>query len=736
MMHSLARVLPAALTVALATGLLHAAEPTFWQVSTEADLLAGEAEALSIDAQGRLTLGPAVVTIYETRAPFLWNLVTGDDGRLYVGSGNDGQVYQVDADGQATVRFDADELEVHALARGPDGALYAGTSPGGRIYRLGDDGTASVFFDPDSEYIWALAVDAAGTVFAATGEPGDVYRIEADGTGAIFYQTQATHAMTLALDEDGAVLVGTASPGRIFRLDAAGRPFVLLDSPYNEIHRLRLTGNGTIYATAQGVAGASSQPSRGNGQAATTVTPGTTATVAVDASAATLAAQPSSAQAASTGAGAGAVYRVLPGGGWDRIWQSRTDSPYDVLAEADGSVLLATGNDGKIFRLAGDPVESALVTELAAEQVTALARDADGALLLASANPGRIVRLSAGLADTGTYLSAVRDAGEVATWGNISWQGAPGGGRLEIFTRSGNTGTPDETWSDWSEPYADPIGTPIVSPRARFIQWRASLTRGADPAPVLDSVTTAYLPRNTRPRVASVTLHPPGTVFQQTFPSVPGIAGFEDGRPERELAAISSDASGAPSLGRREYQQGLLTFVWQGEDDDQDELRYTVQYRRETDTDWAVLRDGLRDPILVWDTTSVPNGRYILRIVASDAPSNSPATRLTGRLDSDTFAIDNTAPVIEVISVARGDDTVRVTFVVRDDDSAVQGAAYSLDGNRWEAVYPVDGIADSRTERFELELPTGMPAQGVVLRATDALSNTATASATLPPELR
>ena len=41
----------------------------------------------------------------------------------------------------------------------------------------------------------------------------------------------------------------------------------------------------------------------------------------------------------------------------------------------------------------------------------------------------------------------------------------------------------------------------------------------------------------------------------------------------------------------------------------------------------------MSDTILVWDTTSVPNGRYILRIVASDAPSNSPATALTGAME-------------------------------------------------------------------------------------------------------
>lgn len=728
----LLRMFPAALLVAGATSLLRAAEPVFWLVSTEGDLLAGEVESLSIDAQGRLTLGPVDDSVYESSAPFLWDLMTGADGGVLVGSGNDGEVFRVEPDGTATVLFDAEEIEAHAVAAGADGSVYVGTSPDGRIYRVDTTGTASEFYDPESYYIWALTVDGDGTVYAAGGDPGDVYRIAPDGTGEVFYSTQATHAMTLARAADGALLVGTAAPGRVFRLDADGRPFVLLDSPYNEVHSLRVGENGNVYAAALGmgtqvgdapaIGGGNSQPSASvstSGTATVTVTTSVTGTAPINAI--TTGPQPS---------GAGAVYRILPNGVWDQLWQSRTDTPYDVLPQPDGSLLVATGNDGKVFRLAGDPVVPSLVAESTAQQVTALTHGANGMVLFATANPGQVRRLSTGRADTGTYTSVVRDAGTVATWGTIAWQAAPGGGRVEVATRSGNTDTPDETWSDWSTPYDDPVGSPITSPNARFIQWRATLIGGDGPAPVLDSVTTAYLPRNRRPRVASITLHPPGTVFQQIFPAVPGIAGFDGERPQPESATGGN--GGSPTLGRQEYQPGLLTFVWQGADEDGDKLSYDIQYRRETETDWVALRSDVTDTILVWDTTSVANGRYSLRIVVSDALSNSPATRLTGYLDSEAFDIDNTAPAIEVTAVTRDGNGIVVAFMVRDGHSAIAEAGYSLDGTRWQAVYPADGIADSRVEGFELALPSGTIAQGVVLRATDALRNTATVSTALP----
>jgi hypothetical protein len=249
---------------------------------------------------------------------------------------------------------------------------------------------------------------------------------------------------------------------------------------------------------------------------------------------------------------------------------------------------------------------------------------------------------------------------------------------------------------------------------------------------VLDSVTTAYLPRNTRPQVASITLHPPGTVFQESFPSVPGLAGFAAGRPGPEVG--TNNGGGAPALGRAEYQPGLLTVQWDGRDEDGDELAYTLSYRREGDANWTTLRAELENPLLVWDTTSVPNGRYVLRVDASDAPSNAPATRLTGSLDSEAFVLDNAPPSIAIDAAVRDGDRLRVRFTVRDGDSAIASADFSLDGDRWQALYPDDGIPDARTEVFTLEVEAAAVSPlGVVVRARDRLNNTATAVAVPAP---
>ena len=171
----------------------------------------------------------------------------------------------------------------------------------------------------------------------------------------------------------------------------------------------------------------------------------------------------------------------------------------------------------------------------------------------------------------------------------------------------------------------------------------------------------------------------------------------------------------------------MSSFAWTARDPNQDELLFDILYRPETADVWTPLERGLRDMIFTWDTTAAPDGSYVVRIEASDAVSNEPGTALDGALETPAFDVDNSSPAIVFEPAVPQGDTSIIVFVVRDPPSPVQHVEYALDGERWQIVYPVDGIPDGRTERFEVTLPTNRLAD-LVVRATDAMHNTATAA--------
>jgi WD40 repeat protein len=721
-----------AATVLLAAATLSAG-PGFWQAATQADFLRGEVDQLSVDEHGRLTLGPELARVHDAAAPFVWTAVAGADGALFLGTGNDGKVIRVDRNGQAAVFHDSPEMEVHALATAPNGVLYAATSPDGRIYKLDAKGQATTFFDPDDKYIWSLAVDNDGNVYAGTGDKGRVYKIAPDGKGQSFFATKSSHAVALAFDQKQQLLVGTGSPGRVFRVDASGRGFLLLDTTYQEIHKIRVDQKGVIYAAAQ------SGRSQGGADSLTDAAPipppvtPSVPNVSTEITSITVADAGASSPAGTTPGSqdrrnpSGAVFRVQPDGLWDELWAPREDAPYDIAIENDGALLVATGTRGKLFRLSGDPVNAVLVTRVPAQQATMLLR-ANDRTYVTTANPGLLMSISASRATRGSYESDVKDARLVSTWGVITWRAnAPAGTKVDVFTRSGNTRTPDDAWSEWSGPHTNPEGSPITSPKARYFQWRAVLTGTATASPTLTSISSSYLPRNIRPQVASITVHPPGVVFQKPFSSgETEIAGLDDDAQDRRANANQPGGAGAPALGRRIFQKGLQTFAWKADDDNNDELSYDVFYRREGDTTWRVLKTDLRDTLLVWDTSSVPNGTYVLKVAASDARVNPPETALTGELESSSFEIDNVAPTVQPGAVRRDGTRFVVAAEVRDADSPINRVEYSIDAQRWQTAFPRDGILDARQESFELRLEADAAGRTLVIRATDALGNVGT----------
>jgi hypothetical protein len=707
---------PAIVTLALAVGLGGLAAdsgPTFWTVATARDLLGGTSDGTYIQLNGVLTAGPRLTNRLTSTPAQVWSLLTQPDGSTWAGTGGDGRVIRLRPGQDEQTVFDSEETNVFALAASGT-RVYAATSPDGRVYVIDGATPARPFFDPEEKYIWALAVDQEGRLWVGAGNPAVIYRVDAGGTGQALYRPPATHVVTLARDASGRMLAGTETPGRLYRFDAADRPFVLLDSGLAEVRAVTQAADGVLFAAAvssgeSGSGGEASSIAATLGAAASTTKPSDSTSTASTGSA-----------SASTPSGRSQLFRIEANGTWEAIWNS-SDVVYDVAAQSDGSVLVATGPEGRLFKI-DRTRDVSLLTGVDAKQVTrfATATPANTLVGFATANPGRVVAVGSGVQSPATYLSSVRDTKSVSTWGLIRWDAT---GPVSLYSRSGNTATPDDSWSEWAGPYTSSEGAAVTSPAARFVQWRAVFTTAGSAKPAaLTSVTLAYLARNSRPVVSAITVHPPGVVFQRPFANDEGaIAGLDDQIANaRRPPGDSGPTPPAPT--RRMFQKGLQTITWNGEDDDSDTLSYTLQYRREGDTAWRDLREGVAAEIFVWDTTTVADGRYQVRILASDRLSNAADRALTGDRESDAVEIDNTPPTLS-FEITRTGGAGRLVVRARDARSPIHKVEYSLDGGPWQLVYPVDGLADAPEERYEVPLPTDADTRRIVVRATDRLQN-------------
>ncbi|MFN2491582.1 MAG: hypothetical protein ABR501_01690 [Pyrinomonadaceae bacterium] len=711
---------------------IHAGQPVIWETTGRAELLKGDARGVSISDTGMLMLAPRVSELFNTEQAFIWSSAVDNQGNIYLGTGHDGKIFRVSPDGRGSLLYDAPELDVTALAATRDGAIYAGTSPDGKVYRITSDGHAEVFFDSADKYIWSLALLTDGSLAVGTGDSGKLYRVRAAGAkpeSSLLIATSQTHVMSLAVTQQGDLIAGTDPGGLVLRVSPEGKAFALFDSPLREIHAIAPASDGSIYALAlsEAASGRQSSPAVPALQTAEGGnTPATSVTITqIDESGAPI---QSAAQATrsrtDTSSARSAVFRILPDGGTDVIWSSSSITAFAIAPGLQsGSVLIGTADKGRVYSVTNDGRDTLLLQSTEGQISSFLARS--GEIYAASSNQGKLFRFGKDLVVEGSYESPVRDAKLTSYWGRIWWRGS---GNVELQTRSGNGERPDATWSDWSPGYRDPQGSQISSPRARFIQWRAVLKSAGTPGQTwMENASLAYLPRNVAPEVLSITSLPIGVGLQQ-------VAQMQVD-PNVESSGLDPSLFGAVAQAapRRLFQRGARSFQWQAEDRNGDTLEYSIYYRPLNETQFRLLKDKLRDNFYTIDGATLADGRYIIRIIASDSPDNPLGQALTGERLSEPVDIDNTPPAVKAVAAAQPPgNTNRAVFDVDDATGKIKRADYSLDGAPWNPLFPEDGIADSGHERYGIDLQSIAAGEHTVsLRAFDGSGNVGTLSVTV-----
>ncbi|KYF82896.1 hypothetical protein BE20_57760 [Sorangium cellulosum] len=671
----LAAVLAAAGLVALPA---HAVGTRSFELKSLEDLKGGDLTGVSVDSNGIVRAGLTLAATPLPDATSVWSSVVLPDGTVLLGTGNEGKIYSVSG-GRVTLAATTGQMAVSALALAFDGDVIAGTFPEGKLYRLprgaGNGSPAKLFAElPQTEDVWGLAYDPkAKALYAATGAEGRLFRVDAAGKAQVYFDSDEPHLVSVAVADDGAVYAGSNGKALLYKLTAPGRATVLHDFDADDVKAIAIAPGakgGAVYAIANKYAEAFAAPRR-NRSGPPTPQP-------------TRAPKP----------GKGVLVRFDRSGVAEKM-MSDDDTHYVSLGLGDDLMpYVGTGAEGQLYTVSDNHV-ARLVADTDERQVGAFAM-AGKRRFVATTDPAVFHEVKGVGGAEAVWTSKVLDAGLRAAFGRLTWRSD---GALELETRSGNTDTPDSTWSPWSPALAAPGDT--KSPPARFVQIRARWSR--DPGAALREVKLSFVTDNARAVVTSIEAAPKG----QTKP------------PRTNLP---------PSGGEAPKPVSALQLTWKVDNPDQDDLRYRLSYRMEGQSTWrSMLKPGEKVTRAehVWDTTALPEGEYRILVEASDELANPPERTQRHSLESGTVLVDNTPPVFRALSLQGR----RLTGEVADGLGPVARVEVSIAGlEEWRPIFPSDGIFDEPVEPFEADLSALVPPGSHLLavRAYDSAGNVVT----------
>jgi len=698
-----------------------------WTVNRYDELERGTASGVAIRSDGALEPGPSVSAIYQTGGNLVWSVAPAPGGGAFLGLGGTAQgsaiVMRIGADGKAAKVLEARELGVQAMRVGANGAVYAATAPDGKVYRLGaTPAEAAVIFDSAQttekpRYIWDV-IQSGGDLYVATGAPAIVYRVPlAGGAPQVAFRTADQHIRCLLLALDGTLWAGSDGAGVIYRFDtktAGAKPFAVYAATRREITSLAIDAKGNVYAAGVGQRNGPTLPPlpiSGNGSVNVTVS------------------QPGSASAANSNTlipEGSEIYRIAADGTPSKLVTLKDDVVY-ALAMHGGSLLAATGNRGRIYRV--DTAAAGRISDIAhleSAQGMALAESGAG-VLVATSNSGRLYRLDDKPAADATYTSEVFDAHVFSKWGRVEVlpQNAAG---AELYLRTGNVENPLMGWSDWV-----PVRGAGSVPSGRYAQWKAVLHSGA----MVDSVGVNYLEKNLAPVVDQVVVQT-GARIDPSTPSVNSTVQISF--PTPASTRVTTNSGEIPPPLNAQKDRSAVTVRWNAHDENGDELTFAVWYRGLGEKNWRLLKDMIHDRYMSFDASQLADGRYEVRVVASDAPEHTDADALTGDATSTAFLLDTTPPVPGPLSatlVAGSPGKLHVTFSAKDATSAIGRAEYSVDAGPWQYMEPVGKLSDSLEERYDFvaevpaaSSPSADPSEHVVaVRIFDRAENAVSAKA-------
>jgi hypothetical protein len=634
----------------------------------EADFKGGDLKGVAVDSRGSVRAGLNLGAIPVTQASSVWAALPQKDGSVLLGTGNEGKLLKV-SNGAVSVLAETKTLALTSLATAWGGAVAVGTLPDGKVMKWENGKLTELATLPGAKHVFSVAFDQkANALYAATGPEGKLFRITANGNAQVYFDAEEQHLMSVAVAADGTVYAGASEKAKLYKLSGPGRATVLYDFSRTEVRAIAVDAKGVVYAIANDLKAGFTVPSRPTRGGDGTAGPTANTTKA---------------------RGKGTLYRFTPDGKPERLYDSDEEHFTSLAIGDDGHPYVGTGAEGRVYTV-DDARRVALVADIEERQVGALVL-AGASRFVGGSDPAVMHPVRGVGGAEAVWTSKVMDAGLRARFGMMSWEST---GPIDVSTRSGNTKEPDDTWSAWSRDSAAP--GMVGSPAGRYFQVRARFAK--DKNAELSAFEVAFVTDNLRATVDEVTAR------------------------NRREGGDDIRTSGGPVTKKPDTK---LALSWKTDNPDKDELRYRLQYRLVGTGTWYDLTK--KDEVLTkesydWDTSTLPEGRYRVRVVATDELSNPPDLVTRDDAESGIVLVDNTPPRVDGLKAVNR----RVQGVALDGVGPIQRIEVALAGtDDWVPFFPTDGIFDEAREEFDLDvssLATNVPAL-LAVRVFDDANN-------------
>lgn len=616
------------------------------------DFQGGDMKGVAIDSAGRIHAGLNLGAVPLAGVQSVWSALPRPDGSVLLGTGNEGKLLEVRG-AAVKVLAETKALVVTSLVEAWGGDILLGTMPTGEVMRWKAGKLTTLAKLEGAQHVWGLAYDEASQVaYAATGPEGKLFRIQANGKAEVYFDAEEQHLMSVAVSPQrgkGIVYAGASDKAKLYEVRAPGRADVLHDFGRTEVRAIVPGPRGELYAIANDIKSGGLVPSRdddgGDGPSASS----------------------------SKTSGKGVLYRFSSDGTPEQLLED-SDEHYTSLALGpDGQPYVGTGVNGRIYTV--DEAHNDVLMADTEERQIGVISFRGNAPFVSSSDPA-VMHPVRGVGGTdAVWTSKPLDAGLRAHFGQLGWAASAA---IEMSTRSGNTQRPDDTWSPWSEPLTRP--GMVKSPAARYIQIRARWN--LDPKATLSEVTLPFVTDNLRAVLTSIEVE----------------------RDKDDTISTGSNDIGSSGGPVSAEADPVVKLKWKVDNPDSDELRYRLQYRLVGTSEWVdILKPGRphTKSQFDWDTSDLPEGRYVVKIEASDELSNPPDRVKKHESYSTTIVVDNTPPAIVSLE-AKGR---RITGTATDGVGPIARIEMSVAGSgEWYPFFPRDGIYDQQREDFDVDV--------------------------------